>query len=214
MAIGNLLQHVAARSVIFAILLLTGKYCFGQFATTGSYELIYEVPKAKKPGDTIYVRYPMKPYQKYDAYVFKKIDASNRYIYRALLTNLVLKIAYSEANRVSSYYFRYNEYGGEGKGFFVIHYYPNGNIRDYAQFSFYSMSQAGRVVLYDSLPYPEPDPSKINGKKYYTLYRRHKIYLYQGNDDLKVIRRKIRKARNLEECHIVSDLPYPTYLLK
>lgn len=157
---------------------------------------------------------PRKPCQKYDAYVFKKIDRSNRYVYRALLKNLVLKIAYSEANRVSSYYFRYNEYGGEGKGFFVIHYYPNGNIKNYAQFSFYSMSQSGRVVLYDSLPYPEPDPSKINGKKYYTLYRKHKIYLYQGNDDLKAIRKKIRKNKKPEEFYTVRDLPFRAYLVR
>lgn len=202
------------RAFFLGLFWLSFIHCVAQFPSTDSYELIYDMPKARRRGDTVYVRVPLKPYQKYDAYVLKKIDASNRYVYRELQGTLELKIAYDEAGNVRSYYYRYNEWGGANRGYFVIHYYPNGNIRDYVQISFYQLNQPGTIVLYDTVPHRESDPSKIPHKDYNVFYKRHKLYLYDSSDETKVIRRKIRKARNLEAYQVVSDLPYRTYLLK
>lgn len=202
------------RSFFLGLFCLSFINCVAQFPATDTYKLIYEVPKARHPGDTVFVRVPLKPYQTYDAYVLKHIDASDRYVYRELKGSLELKIAYDDAGNVRFYDYRYNEWGGANRGYFVIHYYPNGNIRDYAQISFYQLNQPGELILYDSLSYAEINPSKIPHKDYNVFYKRHRLYLYDSGEETKVIRARIRKARHLERYELMSDLPYPAYLLK
>lgn len=210
--LSDLLHHI--RYMLLATALLLSASCLAQFPSTDSYALIYEIPKARMPGDTVYVRVPLKPYQKYDAYVLKKIEGAKLYVYRELQGSLELKIAYDEGGHVKYYYYKYDEWGGANRGYFVIHYYPNGNIRDYAQISFSQMNQPGAILLYEPVPHPEADPSKIPHKDYNVFYKRHKLYLYDSADETKVIRGKIRKSKHLEGYEIMSDLPYPTYLLK
>lgn len=186
---------------------------FAQFPSTSSYALIYEVPKAKNIGDTVFASNAVQTYRT-DAYQLLSIDKSGTYAYKRISghSSLRLEVTYDENNRVQSYAYQYKEYGGEDKGFFMIHYYPNGNIKDYIDISFYALNQPCEAVLYDSLSYVEKDRAKIPSNDYDTFQKRGKVYLSEKYLENKEWKRKIRK-KAYTPVQLIDNFPFKTYLI-
>lgn len=203
------------RLKVIAILFVSFFRCFSQFPSTDSYELFNEVPKAKHEGDTVYTSNSIHP-NDYQPYVLEKIDSAGWYTYHRIGYGgkKILRIKYNAANKVSSYYYHYKEFAGTGKGYFVIHYYLNGNIKDYAHISFYALNQPKNLAIYDSLSYKEKNRSKIPCTEYRTFYKRGKVYLFKGMYDSREIKKTIRRNRHLKPIKLIDDFPFPTYILE
>jgi hypothetical protein len=194
--------------IIPLTLLLMGNHVFSQFPSTESYILCSEIPKAKKIGDSVYVNTCMKSGE---GYVLQKIDTEGRYKYKGLDGGKsLIWITYDSLDKVQSYSYEYNGHGGSGKGYFLIHYYENGNIKDYLDYSrtFNSMAE---LYIFDSLSYKETNLSKLTFKKYYLYQKRKRFYVFDKDGlERKIIRKTIRKFQ-FKKVHLIDDFPYCIY---
>ncbi len=196
------------KNILMFTLILIVNHAICQFPSTTSYKLCYEIPKAEKIGDTVYVYTCMKSG---DGYVLQNIDRKGRYKYKRLSGGkLLIWASYDSFDKVQSYTYRYSGFGGSGKGFFLIKYYENGNIDSYLIDGnrFYS---AIEIYKYDSLSYKEPKLSKISFERYY-LYKKGKRYYIFEKDELerKIIRKTIRNS-HFEKVNLIGNSPYDIF---
>lgn len=206
-------MKVIRNSFIYSLVLLLLTFgTYGQFPSTESYKLCTEIPKAKKVGDTVYVHTCMAAGK---GYILKRINSKGKYIYKALLTyKSKISVTYDENNKVKSYKYRFNSglWGGSGKGFFVIHYYDNGNIKDYGHVQYY---KSGELCVYSPLDYKEDVLSKIPKKCYFLYKRRNKVFISNkllfDNKELNV---ELKHSTLERADELILDIPYELYYLK
>jgi len=193
---------------LFGLVFWMNAYC--QFPSSESYVLCNEIPKARNVGDTVYVNTCMKSG---DPYVLKKIDKKGRYKYKGILGgSSTFLITYDKYNRVQSYSYKYNSglWGGAGKGFFLIHYYDNGNIKDHIKFNVNMGSS--KMCIYDSLSYPEEILSKISYEYFYVYKKGRKFFLSKKQFLYNKELRKEIKNSTLERVEgLIEDFPYKMY---
>ena len=158
---------------VLFVLVLWPELIFSQFPSTNSYKLCNEIPKAKCVGDTVSVYNCM---QSGDHYVLKKIDRKGRYWYKNLGTwKSRTIITYDDSNRVVLYSYKYNSglWGGSGKGVFIIHYYTNGNIKDFAHIK--ENNKPGELCQYTAIENKQEDLSKLSSECHFLYKKRNKI---------------------------------------
>lgn len=185
-----------------------------QFRSTSSSSIHYEIPKVMDVGDTSIIINEFSS-DKNESYVLEKIEKNGRYVYRRLNYHgkTCIKINYDSNDRVQSYWYNYKSYGGNGKGYFVIHYYDNGNIKDYAQIMYSAINDNSEVVLYDSLGYREGDRSKIPYKEYTALKIRRKVFLSLELSKRNEIRR-MKRNRKFRKPFSFQDAPFKFILIE
>lgn len=160
---------------ILFVLVFYPELIFSQFQATNSYKLCSEIPKASMVGDTVTVYNCM---QSGDHYVLKKIDRKGRFWYENLRTwKSRTIITYDDSNRVVHYTYKYNSglWGGSGKGEFIIHYYPNGNIKDFAHIK--ENNKPGEMCQFSAIDNKQDDLSKLSSECHFLYKKKGKIFV-------------------------------------
>lgn len=201
------------RTSVFLFLILP-TFALAQFPSTSTSAIYSQIPKAEKVGDTSYITNPISV-SKTRNYVLVKINKNGRYVYRQVNHHgkNCRKIMYDSNNQVRSYWYKYNSWGGSGKGYFVIHYYTNGYIKDYAHIMINTLGNNSEVVLYDSLDYAEEDRANIPYKEYTALKVGRKVFLSLELTERKELR-KMKRNRKCRKPFLFQDAPFKFILLE